>query len=77
MFTCFLLQARERTTELLLVLDRLRLGRTKNIIAHQLPTKTDHVVFCELRPLQYAAYRRTVQTPGGQYFVHQHSCCIA
>ena len=32
------------------------LRRTKKLIAHQLPKKTDHIVFCELAPLQLAAY---------------------
>lgn len=33
------------------------LRRTKALIAHQLPTKRDHIVFCQLSEEQLAAYR--------------------
>jgi DNA excision repair protein ERCC-6-like 2 len=36
------------------------LRRKKDIIQHQLPKKTEHVVFCELAPMQLAAYRRVL-----------------
>jgi hypothetical protein len=39
------------------------LRRNKSIIAHQLPVKRDHVVFCDLAPLQAAAYRRVLRLP--------------
>ncbi|KAL4854168.1 hypothetical protein ACK3TF_005019 [Chlorella vulgaris] len=39
------------------------LRRTKRLIADQLPRKMDFAVFCELAPLQLAAYKRLLQSP--------------
>ncbi|KAJ7145823.1 P-loop containing nucleoside triphosphate hydrolase protein [Mycena epipterygia] len=45
------------------ILPRFFLRRTKAIIAHQLPKKSDQVVFCPLTPIQIKVYKRLLATP--------------
>lgn len=47
------LQGEERLEQLQKALRKVYLRRTKAIIADQLPTKRDIIVFCRLKPLQY------------------------
>ena len=39
------------------------LRRTKTLIQDQLPTKADHVLFCDMSPLQQRAYDRLLMSP--------------
>jgi SNF2 family DNA or RNA helicase len=48
-----MLQGEKRRRQLVDVVKKVALRRTKAIIADQLPRKTDNVVFCQLQPLQY------------------------
>eukprot|EP00884_Botryococcus_braunii_P005792 jgi/Botrbrau1/15213/Bobra.0149s0068.5 len=53
-----LAKAKKRQVQLTKVLNKYLLRRTKEgSIKDQLPTKTDHIVFCALSPLQARAYR--------------------
>ncbi|KAF5381928.1 hypothetical protein D9757_007567 [Collybiopsis confluens] len=57
-------QARALVVADILVRDLLPeffLRRTKDLIKHQLPTKSEQVVFCPLAPTQLAAYKRVLQ----------------
>lgn len=44
-------------------LSKYVLRRTKACIAHQLPPKEDHIVFCEPTPLQLRIYKRITDSP--------------
>ncbi|KAL4077447.1 P-loop containing nucleoside triphosphate hydrolase protein [Scleroderma citrinum] len=49
--------------------------RTKDIIKHQLPTKTDEVVFCPLTPTQVAVYKRILAMPSVENLIHKDELC--
>ncbi|OAX33766.1 hypothetical protein K503DRAFT_699906 [Rhizopogon vinicolor AM-OR11-026] len=57
------------------VLPRFFKRRTKDIIKHQLPTKTDEVVFCPLTPIQIAVYRRILNMQPVQNLVKKDELC--
>ncbi|KAJ8590655.1 hypothetical protein M405DRAFT_932669, partial [Rhizopogon salebrosus TDB-379] len=57
------------------VLPRYFKRRTKDIIKHQLPIKTDEVVFCPLTPVQIAVYRRILDMNPVQNLVNKDQLC--
>lgn len=65
-------QAIQRLRQLL---PRYLLRRTKSIIAHQLPKKTDQIAFCEMSELQLAAYRRLLDSPDVQLMLNADKPC--
>ena len=62
--------AAEAQDQVAIMLGRVMLRRTKAIIADQLPRKTDCIVFVELRRVQYAAYRRVIESADCQAVLH-------
>ncbi|KAJ7041189.1 P-loop containing nucleoside triphosphate hydrolase protein [Mycena alexandri] len=57
------------------ILPRFFLRRTKSIIAHQLPQKTDEVVFCPLTSPQIAAYKKILAMEEVQGVVNRNEPC--
>ncbi|KAJ7778517.1 P-loop containing nucleoside triphosphate hydrolase protein [Mycena metata] len=57
------------------ILPRFFLRRTKAIIAHQLPQKTDEVVFCPLTSPQIAAYKKILAMEEVQGVVNRNEPC--
>ncbi|KAK7440022.1 hypothetical protein VKT23_017275 [Stygiomarasmius scandens] len=57
------------------VLPHFFLRRTKDIIANQLPTKVDQVVFCPLAPKQREVYKRILQLPVVKGLVQKDDPC--
>ncbi len=51
------------------------LRRTKAIIADQLPRKREHIVFCQLAPLQQRAYARLLACPDLQLLARAEERC--
>ncbi|KAJ7682903.1 P-loop containing nucleoside triphosphate hydrolase protein [Mycena rosella] len=56
-------------------LPRFFLRRTKMIIAHQLPKKTDEVVFCPLTPVQIRVYKKILNMPEVKYMLLRDEPC--
>ena len=52
-----------RQKELKKLLDDWMLQRFKNIIAHEMPEKRDHIVFCRLAAEQEEVYMRVLESP--------------
>ena len=50
------------------------LRRTKALIQDQLPTKADHVLFCDMSPLQQRAYDRLLMSP--DFIIFQVLCVL-
>ncbi|KAJ7619521.1 RAD26-like SNF2 family DNA-dependent ATPase [Roridomyces roridus] len=57
------------------LLPRFFLRRTKEIIAHQLPTKTDEVVFCPLTEDQLKVYKKILRMPDLQAVLNRKEDC--
>ncbi|TFK69776.1 hypothetical protein BDN72DRAFT_585227 [Pluteus cervinus] len=57
------------------LLPKFFLRRTKEIIRHQLPEKTDQVVFCPLTPTQISAYKRLLGTVAVQNLILKDRPC--
>ncbi|KAJ7160738.1 P-loop containing nucleoside triphosphate hydrolase protein [Mycena filopes] len=57
------------------ILPRFFLRRTKAIIAHQLPKKTDQIVFCPLTPAQISVYKKVLAMPEVQAIIHRNDLC--
>ncbi|RDX43671.1 hypothetical protein OH76DRAFT_1544375 [Lentinus brumalis] len=57
------------------LLPQLFLRRTKDIIQHQLPKKTDQVVFCPLTPMQIAVYKRIIGLEAVDNLVNKDRPC--
>lgn len=72
-FECAL--QRERSQQLSTIIRRLILRRTKALIAHQLPTKTDSVVFCQMSDVQLRAYTRLLASPDFRSLANAHEAC--
>lgn len=71
-----LTNARTRALELAKdLLPKVLLRRTKALIAHQLPKKTDKVVFCPLTRLQITAYENLMATEEMTYLRESKSSC--
>lgn len=68
-FRMVFLQARDRQAQLVQKLSCVMIRRTKQIISHQLPTKTDNIVFCEMSIMQMRAYKRVLSSPDVQLLV--------
>lgn len=51
------------------------LRRMKSLIAHQLPKKTDKVVFCPLTSVQKIAYQRLLESKEVQAVLHSSDLC--
>eukprot|EP00887_Chlorella_sp_A99_P006990 scaffold2.g6990.t1 len=49
--------------QLIKALEGVLLRRNKGLIASQLPSKSDNIVYCQLSDLQLAAYRRVLDLP--------------
>ncbi|XP_063962861.1 DNA excision repair protein ERCC-6-like 2 isoform X2 [Lytechinus pictus] len=49
--------------------------RTKSIIAHQLPTKDEHVVFCKLSSFQLDVYRALLESDDMKLVLEQKNPC--
>ncbi|XP_071481767.1 uncharacterized protein [Diadema antillarum] len=49
--------------------------RTKALISHQLPTKDEHVVFCNLSPFQIEVYRALTDSPDMELVLKQKDPC--
>eukprot|EP00884_Botryococcus_braunii_P005791 jgi/Botrbrau1/15212/Bobra.0149s0068.3 len=71
-----LAKAKKRQVQLTKVLNKYLLRRTKEgSIKDQLPTKTDHIVFCALSPLQARAYRRCLNQVDFQRLIRASEEC--
>jgi SNF2 family DNA or RNA helicase len=57
------------------LLPQFFLRRMKSLIAHQLPKKTDKVVFCPLTALQQDAYERFLESPHVQLVKRSSELC--
>ncbi|KAJ7279022.1 P-loop containing nucleoside triphosphate hydrolase protein, partial [Mycena rebaudengoi] len=57
------------------LLPRFFLRRTKSIIRHQLPNKSDEVVFCPLTNVQIAVYKRILAVDEVQAMLHRDDPC--
>ncbi|KAJ7079572.1 RAD26-like SNF2 family DNA-dependent ATPase [Mycena belliarum] len=57
------------------VLPRFFLRRTKSIIAHQLPSKTDEVVFCPLTSVQIDVYKKILDMDEIKYALNRDELC--
>ena len=57
------------------LLKPLMLRRRKDVIAHQMPKKKDHVVFCQLAPVQMEAYKRVLSLPDVQLILAARRPC--
>ncbi|KAJ6478557.1 RAD26-like SNF2 family DNA-dependent ATPase [Mycena vitilis] len=57
------------------ILPRFFLRRTKDVIAHQLPKKTDEIVFCPLTPSQIRVYKRILAMDELQAVIHRDDPC--
>ncbi|GAB4813150.1 hypothetical protein N2152v2_000196 [Parachlorella kessleri] len=68
-------EGRAAQTQLALDLERVLLRRTKDLIAHQLPCKRDHIVFCNLADRQLAAYRRVLDSADGRLLTSCYDPC--
>eukprot|EP00879_Flechtneria_rotunda_P017956 GHRR01018820.1.p1 GENE.GHRR01018820.1~~GHRR01018820.1.p1 ORF type:complete len:1037 (+),score=418.95 GHRR01018820.1:777-3887(+) len=68
-------KAASRLEKLQQALSEVYLRRTKAIIANQLPRKTDCIMFCTLKPLQYRAYDRTLASPDLQALIRSKEPC--
>ncbi|TRM60071.1 P-loop containing nucleoside triphosphate hydrolase protein [Schizophyllum amplum] len=70
-------QRQDEVAEILtkVILPKFFLRRTKDLIKHQLPNKTDEVVFCPLAPLQRKVYKRVLRLPEVQNLIHKDDPC--
>src|SRR5947209_2914464 len=57
------------------VLPSMFLRRMKTLIAHQLPKKSDKVVFCKLTALQQEVYERYLDTEGVNLVKYSGDTC--
>lgn len=57
------------------LLPRFFLRRMKSLIAHQLPKKSDRVVFCPLTPLQKTAYGNLLESEEVNYILASTDIC--
>ncbi|KAF9006951.1 P-loop containing nucleoside triphosphate hydrolase protein [Cyathus striatus] len=57
------------------LLPKFFLRRLADIIKHQLPKKTDEVVFCPLTPKQITAYKNILDTDAVQNLIHKDRPC--
>jgi hypothetical protein len=60
------------------MLSKVMLRRTKQntpLLVAQLPTKTDHIVFCRLADIQLRAYRRFLDTPDVLFVLTANDPC--
>jgi DNA repair and recombination RAD54-like protein len=53
----------ERLAELLTLVNKFIIRRTNDILSKYLPVKYEHVVFCNLSPLQRGLYNHFIQSP--------------
>jgi DNA repair and recombination RAD54-like protein len=53
----------ERLAELLTLVNKFIIRRTNDILSKYLPVKYEHVVFCNLSPLQKGLYNHFIQSP--------------
>lgn len=71
-----LADARSKANELVKeILPPVFLRRMKTLIAHQLPKKSDRVVFCKLTPTQSAAYQTFINSPRCEYIHRAKEPC--
>lgn len=66
-----------RQLELKGLMDQWMLQRFKSIIADQMPTKHDNIVFCRLAPEQEEVYMRVLDSPDYQQLLHKDDPCIS
>eukprot|EP01083_Nonionella_stella_P232797 820839_1 len=65
----------QRTDELRIAMQSFFLRREKSLIADQLPTKKDHIVFCQMTEFQMKVYKRILETPEFQLVIQIHDPC--
>ncbi|XP_076462027.1 uncharacterized protein LOC143294538 isoform X2 [Babylonia areolata] len=68
--------ARRKKEEFATVRSQMMLRRTKKLIAHQLPVKTDRVVFCRLVPLQISVYKAVLSHPDLKMVLGLNEECV-
>ena len=69
-------KGRERAQKLAALLRKYMLKRAKaEVLAGEMPTKVDNVVFCELSPLQLRVYKRLLESEDFQLLVRHAEDC--
>ncbi|XP_077981939.1 DNA excision repair protein ERCC-6-like 2 [Glandiceps talaboti] len=70
-----LANARKKSKEFAKLRDKWLLRRTKALIAHQMPTKDEKVVFCNLSDFQTNVYKEVLNCDDMEMVLRQHEEC--